>query len=332
MPGSHPSLHIGLINNMPLSAVEATERQFRTLLTEASAGIEVHLSLFTLPEIPRSSHDKRLTDGYYSDINSLWNTRLDGVIVTGAEPQTPNLTDEPYWEGLAKLVEWAEHNVSSSIWSCLAAHAAVLKLDGIKRQPLDQKLFGVFECVSASGTSLRARLTDGIPETLWVPHSRWNDIPAKALAECGYQVLTQSQSAGIDTFVKQKNSLFVCFQGHPEYEADTLLLEYRRDVGRFLQGERSAYPLIPVDYFDEEAVAASNHFRDRALSLPNKKLHATFPITALNAKLKNSWRSSAVGIYGNWLRYLVEQKKSRKKFTPANEYLKDVPTYQRAIG
>jgi homoserine O-succinyltransferase len=53
-----------------------------------------------------------------------------------------------------------------------------------------------------------------------MPHSRWNEIPEEALLACGYRVLTRSEDAGVDAFVKQRNSLFVFFQGHPEYDAD----------------------------------------------------------------------------------------------------------------
>ena len=57
------------------------------------------------------------------------------------------------------------------------------------------------------------------------------------LTQCGYLVLTQSAEGGVDSFVKKKKqSLFVHFQGHPEYGAQTLLKEYRRDIRRFLKG------------------------------------------------------------------------------------------------
>src|SRR5258708_1071627 len=78
-----------------------------------------------------------------------------------------------------------------------------------------------------------------------MPDSGWNDIPEDALRACGYRVLMRSEDAGVDTFVKQRQSLFVFLQGHPEYEAVTLLLEYRRDVARYLRSERDTYPPMP---------------------------------------------------------------------------------------
>ena len=99
-------------------------------------------------------------------------------------------------------------------------------------------------------------LTAAAPSRLQMPHSRWNEIPEEALLACGYRVLTRSEDAGVDAFVKQRKSLFVFFQGHPEYEATTLLLEYRRDIGRFLRRERETYPPMPQGYFDQETVEA----------------------------------------------------------------------------
>lgn len=127
-------IHIGLVNNMPDGALEATERQFRTLLDSAANGIQVRLSLFALPDVPRTEAGRLRISRLYSGIENLWDSHLDGLIVTGAEPQAPNLKDEPYWESLTKVLEWAEHNTHSTVLSCLAAHAALQHVDGIARR------------------------------------------------------------------------------------------------------------------------------------------------------------------------------------------------------
>jgi homoserine O-succinyltransferase/O-acetyltransferase len=299
-------IHIGLVNNMPDSALEATERQFRTLLSEAAEGIVVRLSLFALPEVPRSDRARHRIGSSYSSIGALWNNRLDGVIVTGAEPVAPSLTDEPYWASLTQLIDWAEHNTHSSVWSCLAAHAAVLRIDGIGRRPFHDKLFGVFECANVSDHHLTAR----IPADFWMPHSRWNDIPEDALSACGYRVLTRLKHGGVDAFVKQAKNLFVFFQGHPEYEAASLLLEYRRDIRRFLNRERDLYPSMPQGYFDEDAGDALTALRARAVSDRREQSFADFPV-AIRGATVSAWRPQAVGFYRNWLRYLSEQRNKR---------------------
>jgi homoserine O-succinyltransferase len=297
-------IHIGLINNMPDAALEATERQFLTLLDSASGGVLVRLSLYALPDVPRNDAGRRHVGRFYSGIEDLWNGRLDGLIVTGRAPRTPNLMDEPYWGSLTRVLEWANHNTQSTIWSCLAAHAALLHLDGIARRTGSEKRCGILECTQLLDHQLMA----GIPSRFQMPHSRWNDIPENQLTACGYDVLTRAQDAGVDTFVKRRNSLFVFFQGHPEYESDTLLLEYRRDVGRYLRGETDTYPSMPRTYFDKATADALTALRERAMSGRREPLLADVAAAVGESHIPNTWHSTARGIYGNWLRYIGRQK------------------------
>jgi len=299
-------IDIGLINNMPDAALDATVRQFRGLLGAAAEDMAIHLTLYTLPEVPRSDFGRQQVSGY-ADIKDLWDSHLDGLIVTGAEPRAADLEDEPYWKSLTRVLEWAERHTCSTILSCLAAHAGTLHIDGIVRRPLGDKRFGVFECTRVSDHPLTA----AAPSRLQMPQSRWNEIPEEALLECGYRVLTRSDDAGVDAFVKQRKSLFVFFQGHPEYDAVTLLLEYRRDIGRFLRGERDTYPLLPHGYFDEETVEALTALQARALVDRREELLAEFPTAMAAGKVTNTWRSTAESLYRNWLRYIVAEKKHR---------------------
>jgi homoserine O-succinyltransferase/O-acetyltransferase len=88
----------------------------------------------------------------------------------------------------------------------------------------------------------------GGPARAFSPHSRWNDVPEDALVAAGYTIVTKSPEIGVDTFVKDDQSLSVLLQGHPEYESATLSREYRRDVGRFLRRERDNYPAVAFVY------------------------------------------------------------------------------------
>ena len=289
---------------MPDAALKATERQFFSLLDAAADGIVLRLTLYALPDVPRGDVGRRHVTTFYSDIADLWDSHLDALIVTGTEPRAENLREEPYWGSLTRLLEWAEHNTHSTVWSCLAAHAALLHNDGIRRRALSDKRFGVFECARVSDHPLMA----GAPSRLPMPHSRWNDLPEDALRSCGYRVLTRSDDAGVDAFVKENKSLFVFFQGHPEYEANTLLLEYRRDIGRFLRRERETYPTMPRGYFDEETAQALTALQGRALSDRREELLAEFPTALLAGKVTNTWRSAAVRVYRNWLLYMCARK------------------------
>jgi len=300
-------IDIGLINNMPDSALEATERQFVELLDSAADDTLVRLKFLALPDVPRAEWGRRYLSGAYSDIGSLWESRVDGLIVTGTEPRAAVLTEEPYWNTLTRIADWARDNTVSTIWSCLAAHAAVLHMDGIDRQALAGKCSGVFDCAGVTHHPMMG----GAPRRFRMPHSRYNELREDALASCGYTVVTKSAEAGVDTFVKQTRSLFVFFQGHPEYQAGTLLREYRRDIGRFLKGERETYPAMPQGYFDAKATDTLAMFRARALLDRREELIASFPAAVLEQNLTNTWRASAIQLYRNWLAYISEQKANR---------------------
>ncbi len=96
------------------------------------------------------------------------------------------------------------------------------------------------------------------------------------------------------------------FQGHPEYEEDTLLKEYIRDVRRFLKGEREAYPNLPANYFGAKISADLSQFQERALTCREESILADFPLKERLLKPINTWRKSGARIYRNWLRHLAE--------------------------
>jgi homoserine O-succinyltransferase len=189
--------------------------------------------------------------------------------------------------------------------SCLAAHAGVLYSDGIERHPLGDKKFGVFSENKVSDHPLTSRTSD----PMQFPHSRWNEVREDALNSSGYTVLTKSTQVGVNLFVKQKRkSLFVHFQGHPEYEAGTLLKEYRRDVKRFLRKERETYPSLPCGYFSDAATKVLNEFQNTALAHRNEQLISAFPESVVANSTPSAWHSAAVGIYRNWLQHIASKR------------------------
>ena len=301
-------LVIGLVNNMPDAALRNTERQFRALLAAGAPGRHLQLRFFSIPEIPRSELGSAYVAQNYEDIGALWTADLAGLIVTGTEPRLPALQEEPYWGTLARLAEWAEDHTFSTIWSCLGTHAAVLHLDGIERQPLGRKLSGVFDCIRAGDHPILA----GMPARWGVPHSRHNGLSEPALLTSGYRILSRSPIAGVDSFLRQRNSLFLFWQGHPEYERATLLREYRRDVGRFLAGERECYPEMPAGYFDDAAAAELAAFAERARRERNTGLFAAFPEIA-EPRLAHGWHMPALQLCANWLSYLDAQRAQRAR-------------------
>jgi homoserine O-succinyltransferase len=295
---------IGLVNNMPDAALLSTERQFRELLSAPSHGPSVRLELFALPEIPRTETGRSHVRRHYHDISALWASHVDGLIVTGTTPSAPALADEPYWSTMTRLVDWAENRTVSTVWSCLAAHVAVLHDDGVNRQALEKKLSGVFDCMKVADHAMLA----GAPRRWRVPHSRYNELPEAALVSSGYQILSRSPEAGVDMFVKQRKSLFLFLQGHPEYHPAALLREYRRDVGRFLARACDTYPEMPCGYFDETAAAELAAFRRLAVRQREIDLLASFPTAAAAGTSPHPWHRPAADLYANWLSYLAEHR------------------------
>jgi homoserine O-succinyltransferase/O-acetyltransferase len=312
-------VRIAFVNNMPDSAIEDTEIQFFELLDAASGNIPVRVKLHSLSGVPRAERGQQHLNSFYFGTNDLLNSRFDGVIMTGTEPRQSNLLKESYWPALANVLDWAESNTVSTVLSCLAAHAGVLHSDGISRHPLGDKQFGVFNFTRAANHPLTA----GAGEQARFPHSRWNEVRADDLNACGYLVLTQSAEGGVDSFIKKKKrSLFLHFQGHPEYGAQTLLKEYRRDIKRFLRGERETYPSMPKGYFDATAAKLVSDYRNVVLSDRREELMEGFPEAALAGSLRNTWRSSAMSIYRNWLQYVLSKKDEATAF-PAMAVLHD---------
>ena len=292
---------VGLVNNMPDAALRATEGQFAALLEAASGAQTVRLRLSSLPELPRSTEALEHIGRSYWPLAELLAEPLDALIVTGTEPRATVLTEEPYWRSFVELLTYAQQHTVASIWSCLAAHATVLHLDGIERQRLSEKRCGVYEHDILSGHPLLA----GVSAPLPMPHSRWNELPPAALRAAGYTLLSWSDETGADAFAREERSLLLFFQGHPEYEGTTLLKEYRRDVGRYLSRQQSHYPTLPRGYLCSEATALLAEFREKALAGRSAALLERFPFAEVAAALQNRWRTAAVALYRNWLEHIV---------------------------
>ncbi|WP_428483897.1 homoserine O-acetyltransferase/O-succinyltransferase family protein [Rhodopila sp.] len=293
-------LVIGLVNNMPPAARRVTEQQFAGLLTAASDALDMRISLFIVDQL--ASH----TDDAFS---VLQQAKPDGLIVTGAEPRHDAMIDEPVWPVLARLVDWAGEHTISTVWSCLAAHAAVFRLDQISRRRLPQKLSGVFACMKVADHPL----LEEAPLVWPVPHSRYNSLDEAELCDKGYTVLSHAPRVGADSFVKQSGaSLFLMLQGHAEYASESLLSEYRRDIRRFLAGQRAAYPEIPEGYLDQDVVSGLTTLREQACRTPNLDLLASFG-AAITVAPCQFWYPYAVRLYASWLCYLAEQKVVREQ-------------------
>jgi homoserine O-succinyltransferase len=306
------AVHVGLVNNMPDAALRATELQFARLLKDAAGNLDVRLRLFSLRSIPRDEQIRSRMAGFYDDAAFLRAANMDALIVTGAQRAAADLRDEPYWGELAHLTDWAEIGTISTLFSGLAAEAAVLHLDGIASRPLPAKVSGVYGSVRAEDDPLFFSTAQRTP----VPHSRHSDIAEKNLLAKGYRVLARLDSkdgGGVDIFSREPagHSRFVFLQGHPEYDTASLGHEYLRDMGCFLRGESKERPTIPEHYFDratEDRLAEIGGSRESDLS--------RYQAVVLGALPRQIWRTNTVRLIGNWLT-LVAAAKARRTASKA---------------
>jgi homoserine O-succinyltransferase len=294
---------------MPDEARRRTEQQFCVILARAARIEAIGLRYYTLDSASLVELDEAWEEPRYNDLAMLEAAPPDGLIVTGMPPRAAALADEPFWNALTELIDLALDRAIPTVWSCMAAHAAVLYLDGIERRRLPEKLSGLVECTRVAPLH---PIADGLPRRWECPHSRYNEVPEDELRASGYRIISHSSEAGADIFVKDVGSLFLFCQGHPEYDADTLLREYRRDIRQFLAGKRDAYPPMPSRTFGSHATELLDQFRARALRMRTVDILADFPMGACAAELGYGWRDVAVGLYANWLAHVARGRALRR--------------------
>ena len=294
-------IRVALVNNMPDIALSRTELQFMDMLQTAAGERKILLGLYSLPAIPRGDRGRQHLAASYRPIEDLFGNPPDALVVSGTEPRQADFRDEVYWASLTFLIDWADACGVPALFSCLAAHAAVLHCDGIARTPLAQKRFGIFDHAVVAASEL----TEGVGARMLLPHTRWNEIDEAALVRAGYQVLSRSDEAGVGFFAKRSRSLWLFCQGHPEYDGNSLFREYRRDVLRFLTRERDSYPPLPIGYFDALDEAGFAAFRARAERRAGvadaESIMREFPNDVRPGPHWDAWRPTAVAVTRNWL-------------------------------
>ena len=260
-------LKILLLNLMP-KKIE-TETQLSRMLGNTPLQIELELIRVKSHESTNTSQDHMLS--FYKTFDEVKNKKFDGMIITGAPVEQMEFEEVDYWDELCEIMEWSKTNVHSTFHICWGAQAGLYYHFGIQKQPLPEKMFGVFPHTVDYKRSILFR---GFDDTFMVPHSRHTTVPREAIeAVPDLRILASSEEAGVyAVFTKEGRQIFI--MGHSEYDADTLKNEYVRDV---TQGK----PIhIPVNYFPNDD--------------PEKQ-----PLV--------SWRAHANLLYTNWLNYFVYQ-------------------------
>jgi len=292
-------LHIGFLNMMPDAALTATESQFIRFVGASNQIAQIYVYPFSIPELNRGANAEAHIAEHYFDFDALKEHGLDALIITGANVSNPALEEEAFWDPLMDVVGWAEDNVASVLCSCLASHAVVKHNHGIARSPLGQKKWGVYSHhIASPGHPLMRDVNTRFD----APHSRHNDISRKQLEAAGLTVLVEAADAGVHLAVSPDQFRMVYFQGHPEYDAISLLKEYKREVIRFFNGEREHGPRYPDNYFSAEAgdiAKAYFHLAEKAKAAGDEL--PPFPDTELEALVDNTWGDTGKAIVNNWL-------------------------------
>ena len=210
-------------------------------------------------------------EAFYKTFDEVKNDRYDGMIITGAPVEKIDFEQVDYWQELCEIMDFSETNVYSTLHVCWGAQAGLYYHYGIRKQLLDQKMFGVFE---HKVTRPSNPLVRGFDEVFYAPHSRHTGISREDVLNCkALRILAESDEAG-PFLMSTENGRQIFVTGHPEYDKYTLDAEYKRDVGKGL-------PIaVPKNYYPNDDPEQPPLFR---------------------------WRAHAHLLYENWLNYYVYQ-------------------------
>lgn len=295
-------LHIGLLNMMPDTALAATERQFFRLVGSSNSISQFYMHPFTIDSVKRAPWAQARVDDFYESFDSIKQHGLDALIISGANVTEANLAAEVFWHDLVEVMDWAHDNVTSTLCSCLATHAAALHKHDLHRYQLPTKRWGAYrhDIVCKDHPLVKSLNTQ-----ITVPHSRFNQIDRQAFESAGLHVLAEGDKGGAHLCVSPDGFRTVYFQGHPEYDHVSLMREHKREVGRYINREIVDYPPVPENYYDAYSLAVLSEYR-AALETALASNVATsdfpaFPEESLAKRLHNTWHDSGKSLVGNWV-------------------------------
>lgn len=260
-------LKILVLNLMP-KKIE-TETQLSRLLGNTPLQVELELIRTSTHQSKNTAAEHLLS--FYKTFDDVKNQNFDGMIITGAPVEHLEFEEVEYWDELCEIMEWSKKHVHSTFHICWGAQAGMYYHFGVQKQPLDKKMFGIFEHKVVYNNPILFR---GFDDVFNVPHSRHTTVLREDIEKVPeLKILAESDEAGVYA-VMTENGKQIFITGHSEYDRDTLKNEYLRDVAANKPIE------IPKNYFPDDNP-----------DLP--------PIV--------KWRAHANLIYSNWLNYFVYQ-------------------------
>lgn len=309
-------LHIGMLNMMPDLALQATERQFLRLIGACNRIVQICVHPFTVAPENRGEETKSYIRDHYEDFAELQREGLDALIITGANPQQSDITQEDFWEPMLEVVNWARGNVCSILCSCLASHAMLKHFDGVERRRQPRKRWGVYSHKVVDPTHPLVR---HINSRFDAPRSHVYEVTSDEVRAAGVRVLAESEEAGMQLAVSSDGLKFVYFQGHPEYDVDSLLKEYKREVLRYVAGDRAHYPRYPDHYLPTPAIKIlDDHAKLVIEAVAAGREAPPVPEDEVLPYLDNTWTDTGKALFNYWLGlvYRLTDLDRKKPFAP----------------
>lgn len=261
-------LRIAILNLMPIKIT--TETDFIRLLSNTPLQIQIEFMKI-------KSHTSKNTPVehmmmFYRDFEEMKQEKYDGLIVTGAPLEQMDYEEVTYWGELQEVFNWAHSHVTSTVYICWAAQAALYHFYGVPKYPTSEKVFGIFR---HRALVPRLPIFRGFDDEFFAPHSRHSEILRKDIEKVdALTIISESDEAGVH-IVMARNGREFFITGHSEYAPNTLDNEYKRDVAKGLPIK------IPQNYYRDDN--------------PDNG-----PVVR--------WRGHANLLFSNWLNYYVYQE------------------------
>lgn len=260
------ALKIAILNLMPIK--QETEVHLLRLLSNTPLQIDITLVRPLSHESKNTSIEYLST--FYKTFEEIEAENYDGMIITGAPVEQYEFEEVTYWKELTRFMEWSKKHVTSTLHICWGAQAGLYYHYGIKKCPLEEKKFGVFEHEIVNFE----KLLQGLDDLVYMPHSRHSEVKKEDILACdALRLLLHSEEAGV-ALVTSKDGKHIFIAGHAEYDSHILEQEYLRDL------DKGSPIAMPCHYYKEDN-------REKGVVV--------------------RWRSHAYTLFSNWLNYYVYQ-------------------------
>lgn len=261
-------LRIAVLNLMPVKIT--TETDLIRILSNTP--LQLELDLVKIMAHTSKNTPEAHMQAFYADFELVKHKKYDGLIVTGAPVEQLEYEDVTYWEEMKTILDWAEHNVQSSLFICWASMAALFHYYKIPKYPLDKKMFGVFHHVPNNS---QLPIFRGFDDEFHMPHSRHTELKAEDIYKIDeLELIAESDESGVG-IVQEKSGRKLFVTGHFEYSNFNLHEEYIRDLAK------------------GDVIDMPKHYYKK--NDPNKS-----PVVR--------WRGHANLFFQNWLNYYVYQQ------------------------